>query len=88
MDTIQNYHSFSNRIADIVTDYLRYSSCIDPDDGIYVDDDNDVLLTNKKDITDLANYYPISTFLIKEDGEYWISIDRIDDVTAKYVFVR
>ncbi|MBO4499551.1 MAG: XisI protein [Bacteroidaceae bacterium] len=88
MDTIQDYHSFSNRITDLLTDYIRYSNWIDPEDGIYVDTENDVYLINKTDISDPDNFYSISSFIVEEDGKFWISIDRIEDVTAKYIFVR
>jgi len=88
MDTIQDYHRFADKIMDLVSDYLRFSNWIDPDDGIYVDSKNEVSLINRKDITDTDNFYPISTFIVKEDGKEWVSIDRIDEVTAKYIFVR
>ena len=95
MDTIQDYHKFSDRIVDLVTDYLRFSNWIDPDDGIYVDADNEVTLVNRNDISDTDNFYPISSFIVldKEDDEdeemkEWISFDLIDDLVAKYIFVR
>ena len=80
---------------DLITDYLRYSNWIDPDDGIYVDADNEVTLVNRNDISDTDNFYPISSFIVldKEDDEDeelkdWISFDLIDDLVAKYIFVR
>jgi hypothetical protein len=88
MDTIQDYHRFADKIMDLVSDYLRFSNWTDPDDGICVDIENEVSLINRKDITDTDNFYPISTFIIKEDGKEWVSIDSIDDITAKYIFVR
>ena len=95
MDTIQDYHRFADKIMDLITDYLRYSNWIDPDDGIYVDADNEVTLVNRNDISDTDNFYPISSFIVldKEDDEDeelkdWISFDLIDDLVAKYIFVR
>ena len=73
---------------DLVSDYLRFSNWTDPDDGIYVDIENEVSLINRKDITDTDNFYPISTLIVVEDGKEWVSIDSIDDITAKYIFVR
>ena len=72
----------------MVSDYIRFSDWIDPNDGIYVDDNDKVSLLNRNDITDTENFYPISTFLVEEEGKEWVSIDRIDDITAKYIFVR
>ena len=88
MDTIQDYHRFSDRILDLVSNYLRYSNWIDPDDGICVNGENEVSLINRKDITDTENFYTLSSFIVLEDGKEWVSIDRIDEVTAKYIFVR
>lgn len=79
---------------DLVSDYLRFGNWIVPDDGIYVDRENEVALINRKDITDTDNFYPISSFIVldKEDDEdeelkEWISFDLIDDLVAKYIFV-
>ena len=88
MDTIQDYHRFADRIMDLVSDYLRYGNWTDPDDGIYVDSENEVSLINRKDITDPDNFYPLTTFIVSEDGKELVCVDRIDEVTAKYIFVR
>lgn len=88
MDSIQDFHRFSDRIMDIVSDYIRFSDWIDPNDGIYVDDNDEVSLLNRNDISDVDNFYPISNLLVKEGGKEWVSIDHIDDITAKYIFVR
>lgn len=87
-DTIQDFRRFSDQLADIVIDYLKYSSEIDEMDGVHIDDDDSIELINRADLPDTKDFYPISLLIRKEDGEILPDYDVIDDITSRYVFVR
>ena len=85
---IQDFNAFSDRICDLVLDYVRFSTEIDPDDGIFVDEDDNVSLMNRNEVADELNFYLISDLVREVDGIIEVKMDTIDDITSKYIFVR
>ena len=86
--SIQDFHRFSDQIADIVADYIKYSSEVDEADGIIIDEDDNIELANCADLSDLKDFYPISTLVQGENGALVPDYDAIDDLTSRYIFVR
>ncbi len=86
--SIQDFHRFSDQIVGIVADYIKYSSEVDEDDGVYIDDEDNIELLNRADLPDTKDFYPISTLIHEEDGVSVPDYDAIDDLTSRYIFVR
>lgn len=87
MDSIQDLRAFSEKVFDVVKEYLSYDKIVD-DEGIYVDDDLEISIIKENEAKDADNYYPIKTLIREEDGEIEPDCDEIDDVASHYFFVR
>ena len=87
-DTIQDFRRFSEQLADVVIDYIKYSSGIDETDGVYIDEEDNIELVNRADLPDTKDFYPISSLIQEEEGELQPDYDVIDEITSKYIFVR
>ena len=87
-DTIQDFRRFSEQLADVVIDYIKYSSGIDEMDGVYIDEEDNIELRNKADLPDTKDFYPISSLIQEEEGELQPDYDVIDEITSNYIFVR
>ena len=86
--SIQDWHRFADAVADLVEDYIKYSTGIDENDGIYVDDDDNVSLMNRSDAPDEDNFHSILILLDMSEGMPEVSYDAIQELTDKYIFVR
>ena len=63
--TIQDYHRFLDSVIDLVEDYIKYSNEIDENDGIYVDEDDNVSIMSRQETPDEADWYRIMIYWIK-----------------------
>ncbi len=86
--TIQDWHRFADAVTDLVEDYIKYSTGIDENDGIYVDDDDNVSLMNRNDAPDEDNFHGIIKLLDMRADAPEVSYDAIQELTDKYIFVR
>lgn len=86
--SIQDWHRFADAVADLVEDYIKYSTEIDENDGIYVDEDDNVSLMNRSDAPDDDNFHSILILLDMSEGMPEVSYDAIQELTDKYIFVR
>jgi len=86
--SIQDWHRFADAVADLVEDYIRFSTDIDENDGIYVDEDDNVSLMNRHDAPDDDNFHSIVNLLDMSEGMPEVSYDAIQELTDKYIFVR
>ena len=86
--TIQDYHKFIDSVIDLVEDYIKYSSVIDENDGIYVDEDDNVSLMNRHDAPDEADWCRIIDLLDKDKDAPEVNYDAGEELTNKYIFVR
>ena len=86
--SIQDWHRFADAVADLVEDYIRFSTDIDENDGIYVDEDDNVSLMNRHDAPDDDNFHSILILLDMSEGMPEVSYDAIRELTDKYIFVR
>ena len=87
-DTIQDFRRFSEQLADVVIDYLKYSSGIDETDGVYIDEEDNIELITKANLPETKDFYPISSLILEDEGELQPDYDAIDDLTSRYIFVR
>ena len=86
--TIQDWHRFADAVTDLVEDYIKYSTDIDENDGIYVDDDDNVSLISRNDAPDEDNYHGILNLLDMRADAPEVSYDAVQELTDKYIFVR
>lgn len=86
--TIQDWHRFADAVTDLVEDYIKYSTGIDENDGIYVDDDDNVFLMNRNDAPDEANFHGILNLLDMRADAPEVNYDAVQELTDKYIFVR
>ena len=86
--SIQDWHRFADAVADLVEDYIKYSSVIDENDGIYIDEDDNVSLMNRSDAPDDDNFHSILILLDMSEGMPEVSYAAIQELTDKYIFVR
>ena len=86
--SIQDWHRFADAVADLVEDYIKYSSEINENDGIYIDEDDNVSLMNRSDAPDEDNFHSILILLDMSEGMPEVSYDAIQELTDKYIFVR
>ena len=86
--SIQDWHRFSDSVIDILSEYIKYSNEIESGDGIYVDEDDNVILTDIKSTPDEENFHPIVELLDLSQSPPEIKYDKVDELTDKYIFVR
>ena len=87
-NTIQDRHRFVDAVTDLVEDYIKYSSDIVEDDGIYVDEDDNVSLMNRSDAPNEADFHSILILLDMSEGMPEVNYEAIQELTDKYIFVR
>ena len=87
-NTIQDRHRFADAVTDLVEDYIKYSSEIDDNDGIYVDEDDNVSLMNRRDAPNEADFHSILILLDMSEGMPEVNYEAIQELTDKYIFVR
>ena len=86
--SIQDWHRFADAVADLVEDYIKYSSDIDENDGIYVDENDNVHLANREMTSDDDNFYPIIKLLDMNVDSPEVNYSAVEELTDKYIFVR
>ena len=86
--SIQDFHRFSDQMAVIVVDYLKYGSVIDEADGVFIDEEDNIELINKADLPNTKDFYPIISLVREDDGVLQPDYDLIDEITSRYIFVH
>ncbi len=86
--SIQDWHKFADSVTDLVEEYIKYSSDINENDGLYVDESDNVSLENRDEVSDKENFHPISQLIIREDGMVEVDFEKVEELTDKYIFVR
>ena len=86
--SIQDRHRFADSVADLVEDYIKYSTEIDENDGIYVDEDDEVHLVSREMTSDEVNFHPIVNLLDLSESVPEVNYDAIQELTDKYIFVK
>lgn len=86
--SIQDWHRFADAVTDLVEDYIKYSTEIDENDGIYVDEDDEVHLVSREMTSDEVNFHPIVNLLDLSESVPEVNYDAIQELTDKYIYVR
>ena len=86
--TIQDWHRFADAVIDLRDEYVRYSTEIDPDDGIYVDEDDNVRLMARNEAPDESDFHSIVNLLDLALSPPEPKYDAVEELVDKYIFVR
>ena len=86
--SIQDWHRFADAVTDLVEDYLKYSTDIDENDGIYVDEDDNVRLMARNEAPDESDFHPIVNLLDMTQSPPELKYDAVEELVDKYIFVR
>lgn len=86
--SIQDYHRFLDSVIYLVEDYIKYNNEIDENDGIYVDEDDNVSLMSRQETPDEADRYRIIDLLDKDKDTPEVNYDAVEELADKYIFVR
>jgi hypothetical protein len=84
-DTIQELRAFSQKVYDIIEEYLEANDCtIYASDGVYVDAQLEPTIMNEADAEDPDRFYPLCS-LIREDEET-IEADKamVEEIAEQY----
>lgn len=87
MDSIQDLRAFSEKVYDVISEYLKYNG-VSEGDGVYVDENLEVSIIPESEAKDTDRFYPIQKLLREEDGEIEPDGDEIDDISSSFFFVR
>ena len=86
--SIQDWHKFADEVADLLESYIKYGTIIDENDGIYVDEGDNVSLVRRIDAPDEADFHCIVGLLNMSEGYPEINYEAVQELTDKYIFVR
>ena len=80
--SIQDWHRFADAVTDLVEDYLKYSTDIDENDGIYVDEDDNISLMARNEAPDESDFYPIMNLLDLSESVPEVNYEAIQELTG------
>lgn len=86
--TIHDWYRFTDSVIDLIDEYIRFSTEIDPDDGIYVDEDDNVRLMARNEAPDESDFHPIVNLLDLTQSPPELKYDAVEELVDKYIFVR
>ncbi len=88
-DTIQDLRAFSQKVYDIIEEYLEDNDCtIYASDGVYVDAQLEPTIMNEADAEDPDRFYPLCSLIREDEETIEADGDLIDEVASQYFFVR
>jgi len=89
-DSIRDYDREIMVIYDVVTDYIRLNDYIEEDDGLYLTEDNTVLLIPKRGIPTggEGTFFPIKTLIRRTTAGLYPDVDAIEEMVSIYVNIK
>jgi hypothetical protein len=87
-DSIQDLRAFSQKIFDVVTEYLEDNNTVNDIDGVYVDSDLEISVITEAEAEDKDRFYPIKNLVREENGVLEADGEETDEVASHYYFVR
>lgn len=85
-DSIGDYDREIMAIYDVVADYIRLNDYIEEDDGLYLTEDNTVLLIPKRGIPTggEGTFFPIKTLIRRTTAGLYPDVDAIEEMVSIY----
>ena len=89
-DSIRDYDREIMAVYDVVTDYIRLNDYIEEDDGLYLTEDNTVLLIPKRGIPTggEGTFFPIKTLIRRTTAGLYPDVDAIEEMVSIYVNIK
>jgi len=89
-DSIGDYDREIMVIYDVVTDYIRLNDYIEEDDGLYLTEDNTVLLIPKRGIPTggEGTFFPIKALIRRTTIGLYPDVDAIEEMVSIYVNIK
>lgn len=89
-DPIRDYDREIMAIYDVVTDYIRLNDYIEEDDGLYLTEENTVLLIPKRGIPTggEGTFFPIKTLIRRTTAGLYPDVDAIEELVSIYVNIK
>lgn len=89
-DSIRDYDREIMAIYDVVTDYIRLNDYIEEDDGLYLTEENTVLLIPKRGIPTggEGTFFPIKTLIRRTTIGLYPDVDAIEEMVSIYVNIK
>jgi hypothetical protein len=88
--SIQDYKNEILKIYDIISEYIKDNEYISNNDGLYLTEDNNIILIPFKMIPKGGEgiFVPIKTLIRKTTEGLTPNVDTIEDLVDRYTFVR
>lgn len=89
-DSIKDCDREIMAVYDVVTDYIRLNDYIEEDDGLYLTEDNTVLLIPKRGIPIGGEgiFFPIKTLIRRTTAGLYPDVDAIEEMVSIYVNIK
>lgn len=89
-DSIRDYDREIMAVYDVVTDYIRLNDYIEEDDGLYLTEENTVLLIPKRGIPTggEGTFFPIKTLIRRTTAGLYPDVDAIEEMVSIYVNIK
>ena len=89
-DSIRDYDREIMAVYDVVTDYIRLNDYIEEDDGLYLTEENTVLLIPKRGIPvgGEGTFFPIKTLIRRTTAGLYPDVDAIEELVSIYVNIK
>ena len=89
-DSIKDCDREIMAVYDVVTDYIRLNDYIEEDDGLYLTEDNTVLLIPKRGIPTggEGTFFPIKTLIRRTTAGLYPDVDAIEEMVSIYVNIK
>ena len=88
-DTIQDLGAFSQKVYDIVEEYLEANDCtVYASDGVYVDAQLEPSIMSEAEAEDSDRFYPLCSLVREDEDTIEADGDLIDEIASQYFFVR
>ena len=89
-DSIRDYDREIMAVYDVVTDCIRLNDYIAEADGLYLTEDNTVLLIPKRGIPTggEGTFFPIKTLIRRTTAGLYPDVDAIEEMVSIYVNIK
>jgi hypothetical protein len=84
-DTIQELRAFSQKVYDIIEEYLEENDCtIYASDGVYVDAQLEPTIMNEADAEDPDRFYPLCSLIREDEDTIEADIELVEEMAEQY----
>ena len=83
--TIQELRAFSQKVYDIIEEYLEENDCtIYASDGVYVDAQLEPTIMSEADAEDPDRFYPLCSLIREDEDTIEADIELVEEMAEQY----